>query len=151
MIDHETFDAEAVLGEIWPLNGPYGEYESENAASALAELVHYLNYATRTREALPYPSVAGSVIEGTARAVGGLDQTFDQIASRIGAFQASPYLYGDGMGADEHASGAEHAERALAKLAQARRDAAQLRQTLADAASHLARLGMRTDDWEQRG
>lgn len=144
MVDHELFDVEAVLGEFWPLNGPYGEDETRNAGSAISELVRYLNYATQHHSGVPYPSVAGSVASRVGSAISMLDQTLEQLTSRVREFQANPGLYGDDAATweDRHETAVDHAEQALAKLAQARRDARQFQATLSEVASHLGHLGV---------
>lgn len=144
MVDHELLDVEDVIGETWPLNGPYGEDETRNAAAAIGELVRYLNYATMYPEGVRYPSVAGSVASRVGSAVSLLDQTLEQLINRVGVFQRDPKLYGDDAPNRENRNetGVDHAEQAVAKLSQARRDARQLQETLSAAASHLGHLGI---------
>jgi hypothetical protein len=144
MVDHELLDVEDVIGETWPLNGPYGEYETNNAASAIGELVRYLNYATQYPEGVPYPSTAGSVASRVGSAISLLDQTLEQLINRVKVFQSNPDLYGDDAPSRDqrNAAGLEHVERALVKLGQARRDANLVRQTLSEAASQLGHLGI---------
>lgn len=145
MVDHERLDVEDLIDETWPKHGPYGEYQTRNAINALYELVRYLNYATQYREGVPYPSVAGSIAGGVGSAAGALDQALEQLTNQVGKFAADPNLYGDDKRdpAEAHESGVQHAELAMVKLAQARRDAHQLHRTLVEAGSHLHRLGLR--------
>lgn len=145
MVDHERLDVEDLIAETWPLHGPYGEYETRNAVNGIYELVRYLNYTTQYRDGVPYPSIINAVAGGIGSAAGSLDQTLEQLIGQLQKFAADPNLYGDDQRDQDlaHESGVRHAEQAIVKLSQARRDAHQLHRTLVEAGKHLGRLGVR--------
>src|SRR5947207_14801698 len=51
-------DPDAVIAEMWPVDGPYTGDASLSAARAAADLLGYLAHATRQADALPAPADA---------------------------------------------------------------------------------------------
>ena len=132
---------EEIVGQYWPVHGPYSPGRVEVAASAIAELVRYLNYATGqgSVQALRYASHVYTVVGGLKAAAGGLDQTLRQLAARTAALSTDPTLGHCQHPEDRHAAEAD-ADRAGQSLDTARHAAAALADALNTAQSHLAWL-----------
>lgn len=141
--------AEDVVHKYWPLYGPYDDDRTIAAGATLYELVRYLNYATGQggSDALPYASIAGSLVGNVHGAIALLDQTLDQLARRAEQFAADPSLYDATVhkAADQHSRAVERANKVVSDLALARRSAAHLRTVLAGIHSDLNALGHQED------
>lgn len=140
-------DAETVVGEHWPLHGPYSIERTEAAGSVLAELVRYLNYATGqgVHDALPYAVTANNLLSRLSAAVGGLEQTFRQIIDRCETWSDDPTLY-DYTQRTDHDAAVARARSAIEALADAQSAASLLYNALSSASSNLSYLGHQTDD-----
>jgi len=91
-------DPEAVVGAVWPTDGPYSEQRTATAGRAVAELVRYLNYATRGVAGLPDPAGAYLLLGSVATALQRLPQALDQIARRFAELAADPAAAIDDLG-----------------------------------------------------
>jgi hypothetical protein len=91
-------DPDAVVGAAWPLHGPYGEEHTVTAARAVAELVRYLNYATRAVAGLPEPGSVYYLLGALTRALQGLPQALDQVVGRFAELAADPGAAIDDLG-----------------------------------------------------
>lgn len=131
------------MAQFWPLHGPYSPTRTEGAAHTVDELVRYLNYATGqgAATALPYAATAQHLAGGLAAAAGGLDQTLDQLISRVQRWIQDPSLYDDVAGRGDHAAAEHRAEAATAALSEAAGAAAALAGALTRAHSELSHLG----------
>ncbi|HEU0087677.1 MAG TPA: hypothetical protein VFQ77_08505 [Pseudonocardiaceae bacterium] len=132
--------AEVVVGRYWPLHGPYGPARTQAAVSTVAQLVRYLNYATRTPEALPEAGDVYPVLGELAAVSGGLQQLLGQLATRAEALIDDPTMRHTGDRQDR-AAGRAAAGAAVEALATAWQAVAVLAGALSAAQSHLAALG----------
>ena len=133
--------AEAMVGEYWPLHGPYSPEHAQAAVSAVAELVRYLNYATGqgADQALPYASHVYSVVGGLKAAAGWLEQTLRQLEHRATALGVDPTL-GHAQQRESRAAVVAEAAAAQDSLAAASGAVLALYEALNAAHSHLAWL-----------
>jgi hypothetical protein len=76
-------DPYTVIGAPWPVDGPYSSEHTASAARAVAELVRYLNHATRAVAALPDPVAVYDALGALSAATAGLPQTLCQLAGRL--------------------------------------------------------------------
>ena len=138
--------AEEIIGQHWPLHGPYTPARAEVAAGTIAELVRYLNYATGqgSAHALRYASHVYTVVGGLKAAAGGLDQTLRQLATRTAELRTDPTL-GHCQHRDDRQTAQADAAAAGESLAAARRAAAALYDALNTAQALLAWLEHRED------
>jgi hypothetical protein len=142
----EIPDAETVVGQYWPLHGPYSDDRTRAAGSTLYELIRYLNYATGqgASNALPWANSVESVVSSLSSVAALMDQTLRQLAQRCQAITSDPKLY-DYTARDDHDTAVTRAEDAAAAVTEALRFAAGLHATLQGAASHLNYLGHQED------
>src|SRR5262249_31528373 len=91
-------DPDLAIGVVWPVYGPYSAEHTVTAAWAAAELVRYLNYATRAAAGLPYPAAVYDLLGGLGAVVGGLPQTLRQTAQRLTDLGNDPYAATDTLG-----------------------------------------------------
>ncbi len=101
--------------EHFPYDGPHNPDQAREAASALADLVRYLNNATgpgNDAATLPYAPHAYRLIGSTNAAVGGMDQLFAQLSRSLSRFANDPTLYDDRRG--EYVGGHTASEAAYA-------------------------------------
>jgi hypothetical protein len=142
-MDTEIPDAEAVIGQHWPLYGPFDHDRSRTAAQLLAEVVRYLHHASANRAAaLPYASSVYDVVGSLAGAAASLDQVLGQLSARCAELASDPTLY-DHDQRGNHALAVERAEMAREQLAVAAQAAASLHAALGAAHNHLGHLGHR--------
>ncbi|RJQ70577.1 hypothetical protein D5S17_29040 [Pseudonocardiaceae bacterium YIM PH 21723] len=131
-------DGYKVVAEHFPLDGPYSEDHTRAAATAIAELVRYLNHATQrtTSDAVPYASVAGSVASNLSATLHGMKQLADQIGRHAEQWATEPGIRHDG-GEDPAVALYE----AVAELKKAGKQSVNLGETFNHAASYLHRIG----------
>lgn len=77
--DTTRLRGDTVVEQNWPYDGPYRGGATKSTATAMAELVRYLNCATRHDRALPYVGTVCLVAEALHNATEGLDQTLRQL------------------------------------------------------------------------
>ena len=134
--------ADELVAAAWPLDGPYSPERTIEAARAIAELVRYLIYATRSMcVALPYPSDVYGLLGNLSSAQHGLAQTCEQIAAGIEVQAVSLTLSVDELGSPEGAGSARGAVRSA--IESAWKAAAGCRESAAHlslAHSHVGRL-----------
>jgi hypothetical protein len=113
----DGLNAAAVAEMVLPMDGPYQPDQVIEAARTVGELVRRLNFATRHASALRYPPQVDRTMRALCSALYGLDQTFTQIATRLGALAADPRVeddHGDPWAASTEA--ADHLRHAAAEL-----------------------------------
>jgi hypothetical protein len=134
--------AETIVGQYWPLHGPYDPEHTKRAGSVLSELVRYLNYATQHPEALPYAADIGDLVGTLQATAGSLRQTLEQLDGRCADLVKDPNLY-DHSDRSNRSVALNRAERAGDELIHAARRAAGLSKSLGEAHQALAFLGHR--------
>jgi hypothetical protein len=85
--------ADEVVARYFPLDGPYDDERTAAAAQTIAELVRYLNYATRYEEAARWPASVDRVLGALGDAAYGQVQALDQLGSRLAMAAARPCAY----------------------------------------------------------
>lgn len=124
MADHGIDRGEAV-DEIWPYDGPHSAESVRTAASALSDLVRYLNNATQpgaARSTLPWANSIDSIVSSLKASVYGLDQLVDQLSAAARVQAARPDIYdADAENREErHSEGARKATELAEKLSELR-------------------------------
>ncbi|HEX3778510.1 MAG TPA: hypothetical protein VHX38_02505 [Pseudonocardiaceae bacterium] len=139
----EPLDPETIVGQHFPLHGPYNEDLTYAAGGTLYETVRYFNYATGqgAQTALPYASTASHLVSNIHGAVAMLDQTFRQFEQRCVDFAGDPTLYDATNRRGGHQAAVNRASSAHAALEEAQQHAARLVAALARAHSDLNALG----------
>jgi hypothetical protein len=74
---------DVVVAEYFALDGPYEDERTVAAARTIAELVRYMNRATRSRSGAEQPSTVDSVIGALAEAEHGKVQLYRQLAGLL--------------------------------------------------------------------
>lgn len=124
------------VGQHWPVDGPRDGDTVADAANAVAELVRYLNHATRS--GLHWAADVDAVLAGLGEAMHGLPQVLAQLATFTARQATTPGLYDD-RGRVAAATAAVLAE----KLGTARGAAGRLATALDAARKHSSHLGNR--------
>jgi hypothetical protein len=86
LVDTNPIDAaDQVLGELFPLGGPYTTERGLAAAYLVSELIRYLNHATGDAPArvMPWPSNANRVLMNLAEGMHRMPQLLQQVSRRI--------------------------------------------------------------------
>lgn len=130
-----------VIHRQWPYDGPHDRDTVASAAEATAELIRYLNNATRSANALDSAAAVHDVLSRLGGAAHGLDQLLRQLGAALHRHaEHDPGLYDD---RDGH-QGGDTAQDAAEQLQQARQPAAQLAERLDAALARTTYLGSRT-------
>ena len=141
-VSTEIPDAESVVGQFWPLHGPYSPERTAGAAATAAELVRYLNHATQSGpDGVPAAATAYRTVGGLQAAAGGLAQTLSQLDRHVQLWSEHAALYDDTAGRDDQAAAAARAEAASAALDDAVLVARSLAHALARVHGELGHLG----------
>lgn len=135
-------DPYTVVGAPWPVDGPYSPEHTATAARAAAELVRYLNHATRTGAALPDPVAVYDTLTALAVTVDGLPQTLRQMAARLSDLAEDDNIAVDSLG--EQISPSTAARWASDTLTDAASQLAGTRRLLAAAHTLTGRLYLNT-------
>jgi hypothetical protein len=85
--------ADEVVARYFPLDGPYDDERTAAAALTIAELVRYLNYATRYEEAARWPASVDRVLGALGDAAYRQVQALDQLGSRLAKAAGRPRAY----------------------------------------------------------
>lgn len=132
-----TNDRGTAVERTWPYDGPYDSDSAATAATAIRQLVRYLNNATTKHGTLPYPSTVGEVLAGLTDAAHGLDQLIRQLERATRGFADAGTLYDD----RHDRPGARTAAELIDRLENARQAAARLAQVLQAAGGPVNHLG----------
>lgn len=142
-VSTEIPDPESVVGQFWPLHGPYSPERTEGAAQTAAELVRYLNYATQSAsDGVPAAATAYRTVGGLQATAGGLEQTLSQLNRHVQRWSENAVLYDD-TACDDHAAAAARVDSASAALEDAVLVARSLTHALARVHRELGHLGHR--------
>lgn len=140
-LDPSVCDPDAVIAAGWPLDGPYSHLHTITASYAAAELVRYLNYATRTAAGLPDPLAVYEVLGTLEVLVSRLPQALDQVAMRLAGLAGQPNAVTDALGAV--VTPRQVAEAAYFSLTDAAVRLEGAARSLAAAQTHAGRLSLR--------
>lgn len=140
-------DPTAEIMQRFPLHGPYNSDTTANAGRVVDELIRYLNYATRSADALPWPAAAYDLIGALKSAAEKLPQALEQTGLRFAAFAERPDLVdrtGDWYRRPEraHDRAVQRAEEVRAGLRAAADFAVALAHYLADVHNLISPLGL---------
>jgi hypothetical protein len=137
--------ADDLIDTHWPRSGPYSEQLTEQAGAGIAQLLRYLNYATRTEDtattdALPFASTGSAVLNNLGLAAHRLTQLLEQLRGFYLGLAASEVTLYDDRHDDSHSGSATTIETAQA-LGVATLHAGRLAEALDQAAEHASHLG----------
>lgn len=133
-------DADAIIAEFWPYDGPHTTWKVRRALYAAAELIRYANNATQ--DGPRNGPTLGASVGSVSALVYRLDQLLGQLANAAERVAADPTLYDDQAPREQ---GGATAREMAHDLDAARRGLLGLRPTL-DRAGHLgSRLGHRSE------
>lgn len=90
---HPTNVPDAVIGQHFPLDGPYDDDHTIAAARLVAELVRYLNHATCHPDSASWAGTVDRVIGALSDAEYGQQQTYSQLAERLTDAATDPLAY----------------------------------------------------------
>jgi hypothetical protein len=91
----DTHSGDEVVAKYWPYDGPHAADTVGEAASALVELVRYLNNATWNPRVLPHPDQVYRVLARVTSAVDSVTQTLEQLARNLEEASTRTGLYDD--------------------------------------------------------
>ena len=132
-----------VIQQYWHVDGPHSDVTTREAGRALAELVRFLNHATgpdHARSALPYASLADSLVGSLASAVDGMHQLLNQIGHFLETQANDPSLVDDRRDPDRYPAHVT-AITAAEELEHAAQQASALLGSLKRAKQHALHLG----------
>lgn len=131
MTEPEPIDAEGVREQNWPLLTRDSAL-TDTAGEMLYEVMRYLNHATRTPEATPWPATLSRLTGNLHATTAGLHQLCQQLADRAGQMSTDPAVLHSDRRQDRADIAHEMAATELMAAASALSDAAALANQLSD-------------------
>lgn len=71
--------ADDIVSDFWPYDGPYSQWTTAAAATAIGRLTRYLNNATQKDGGLPNVQAVAQIVSGLTAAQYGQDQLYGQL------------------------------------------------------------------------